>query len=461
MELGENLKKMLGVSEDTPAPTKFANTPLEKDGKPNAPPTYEWRSPALLQLTGAVADAAGDFVNEGLVSLGASTDVAAGAATVTNLVADPLNFIPTTKGIAAAGIVGEAVKMGVPDSVVNIAKALERAGKSAEEIWEKLKIYRGPVDNKWRAHLPDTNAAIKPEAMGQYRNGVGVQALGEKRLDEVLDHPELFKTFPFLKWTSVGHYPIPNQAMYFSGADRILVGPHTTKEELVATILHEAQHKVQHKHNLTRGTNPYEFVGGEEAFNTQLKSIQDMHHTTYKELRQKFPTFSPNKKKQPKAIEDDSLYYEYQVLEETMKAMNRQMDEAFTKYRNVGGEAEARMAEKMYMNNRLPTISEPGGWSKVEADLRNESTFPMDYYDVDDVSKLTHPPTGVKVNVNEGSVHQLALEAQKAAGWDSSWPFIPADLLNKDFVELLKRDPGLSDKEKEAIFKAARNLGVM
>ena len=394
MEMGESLKKMLGVSEDTPAPSTFANTPAGVQDTERS----SWQSPALLRMTGAVAEKVGDVAQDLALKAGATVETSSAIATGASMVGDPSNLLGVGgKGIAAAGIVGEAVKMGVPDSVINIAKALERAGKSAEEIWDKLKIYRGPVDNKWRSHLPDTGATMKDGVVGQYRTGVGVQSIGDKRLDEVLDHPALFKTFPFLKWTSVGHYPIPNQAMYFSGADRILIGPHTTKEELVTTLLHEAQHKVQHKHNLTRGTNPYEFLGGEESFNTQLKSIQDMHHTAYKDLREKFPTFSPNKKKQPKAIEEDSLYYEYQVLEETMKSMTRQLDEAFTSYRHVGGEAEARMAEKMYMNNRLPVLSEPGGWSKVEADARNTSTFPMDYYDVDDVSKLTPPPTGVKV----------------------------------------------------------------
>ncbi|HEX3122648.1 MAG TPA: hypothetical protein VHQ21_05045, partial [Rhodanobacteraceae bacterium] len=58
-------------------------------------------------------------------------------------------------------------------------------------------------------------------------------------------------------------------------------------------------------------------------------------------------------------------------------------------------------------------------------------------------------------------VHDLALEAQKAAGWDRGWPFIPADLLNADFRKLIREDPTLTAGEKEKIFSAGKNLGVV
>lgn len=67
--------------------------------------------------------------------------------------------------------------------------------------------------------------------------------------------------------------------------------------------------------------------------------------------------------------------------------------------------------------------------------------------------KLPKPKVGV--------VGQLALEAQKAAGWNPDWPFIPADLTNPDFRQLLRDDPSLPIETKQQIFEAGYKLGVV
>lgn len=61
----------------------------------------------------------------------------------------------------------------------------------------------------------------------------------------------------------------------------------------------------------------------------------------------------------------------------------------------------------------------------------------------------------------QGAVFQLALEAQKAAGWDSSWPFLPIDLSNADFRNLIENDPDLPPEVKRQIFEAGYKLGVV
>ncbi len=62
---------------------------------------------------------------------------------------------------------------------------------------------------------------------------------------------------------------------------------------------------------------------------------------------------------------------------------------------------------------------------------------------------------------NADTVRELALEEQRKAGWNSAWPFIPADLGNNDFRDLIRKDPAISAEEKEAIFAAGKNLGVI
>lgn len=59
------------------------------------------------------------------------------------------------------------------------------------------------------------------------------------------------------------------------------------------------------------------------------------------------------------------------------------------------------------------------------------------------------------------SVKDLALQEQKAAGWNPDWPFVPADLGNADFRALIASDEGISQQEKDQIFAAGRRLGVV
>jgi hypothetical protein len=55
----------------------------------------------------------------------------------------------------------------------------------------------------------------------------------------------------------------------------------------------------------------------------------------------------------------------------------------------------------------------------------------------------------------------LALAAQRQAGWKDSWPFVPVDLGNADFLECLARDPNLPPEELELILRAGAALGVV
>ena len=58
-------------------------------------------------------------------------------------------------------------------------------------------------------------------------------------------------------------------------------------------------------------------------------------------------------------------------------------------------------------------------------------------------------------------VNQLAREEQKRAGWNENWPFIPADLGNADFRQLIADDTSISEEEKKQIFDAGKKLGVI
>ncbi len=60
-----------------------------------------------------------------------------------------------------------------------------------------------------------------------------------------------------------------------------------------------------------------------------------------------------------------------------------------------------------------------------------------------------------------GIVGELALAAQRQAGWKESWPFVPVDLGNADFLECLALDPDLPPEELQLILRAGAALGVV
>lgn len=102
MEMGENLKKMLGVSEDTPAPSTFANTPAGVQDTERS----SWQSPALLRMTGAVAEKVGDVAQDLALKAGATVETSSAIATGASMVGDPSNLLGVGgKGIAAVGAI--------------------------------------------------------------------------------------------------------------------------------------------------------------------------------------------------------------------------------------------------------------------------------------------------------------------------------------------------------------------
>lgn len=125
MEMGENLKKMLGVSENTPAPSTFANTPTGVQDTERS----SWQSPALLRMTGAVAEKIGDAVQDVALKAGVGVTASSVLATGTELVADPANLMgPLGKGAAlgAAFTKGQTIWRGVQKGTEDLAYLFPR-----------------------------------------------------------------------------------------------------------------------------------------------------------------------------------------------------------------------------------------------------------------------------------------------------------------------------------------------
>jgi hypothetical protein len=137
-----------------------------------------------------------------------------------------------------------------------VAKVMDSTGDNAWDIWNRTGWYKGP-EGKWRYEVPDTDA--------KFVGGVTWEDFPEDRpmmLDDVLDHPTLFKTIPSLRDIEVirssnlpaghGSYDSANDVIRI-GADEVF-GP-TAELGAFHTLLHEVQHAIQEREGFAKGGN--------------------------------------------------------------------------------------------------------------------------------------------------------------------------------------------------------------
>jgi hypothetical protein len=135
-----------------------------------------------------------------------------------------------------------------------IAKIMDSTGDNAWDIWNRTGWYKGP-EGKWRYEVPDTDA--------KFVGDVAWEDFPEDRpmmLDDVLDHPTLFKTIPSLRDIEVirsSNLPA-GHGSYDSTNDVIRIGADETLDPLSGafhTLLHEVQHAVQEREGFAKGGN--------------------------------------------------------------------------------------------------------------------------------------------------------------------------------------------------------------
>jgi len=162
-----------------------------------------------------------------------------------------LDWLPAGKQLAILG--GVAAKT-FPWAKLKIAEAMEKAGKSIDEIWRATGLERG-ADNFWRFEIPDRGYRVKPNVGVLDNEGFRVAPLYEQQV-----HPGMQAAYPDL-----------------AGAQsRIRIDPHgpglgifeprrisveVPIRSLVKSIsTHELQHMIGHLEGHARGGNPLEFL---------------------------------------------------------------------------------------------------------------------------------------------------------------------------------------------------------
>ena len=160
------------------------------------------------------------------------------------------------------------------------AKVMADAGTDARQVWSETGTWKGP-DGMWRQEVSDERAGV--------RLGQQLDALGLDKLGSVIDHRELYKSYPDLKnintrfnqTAGAGSFYAPREyAQYLEMPQSTGLGAKATPKQANSVAIHEMQHAVQQKEGWAKGgsTESFGSIPFTEAKNAGLigKNLSDV-----------------------------------------------------------------------------------------------------------------------------------------------------------------------------------------
>lgn len=211
------------------------------------------------------------------------------------------------------------------------------AGQQATGYKNAPGKFSAVFDKKPRFEIDDSKAKLN--TLGLYQ-----AARGEiTTLDKVIDHPELFKQYPYLKYMEVNiskdNYMSGNQLASFDGnyinLNHSFLSKNNTKDAK-QTLLHEIQHAIQSKEGFARGGSPTLLGTPRQGKAEEILKELDKIYTKYpQKFGQSYDDWQVNT---PQNIVTRKRY-----LEDIAKELRDEAaDETFTNYKRLGGELESR-----------------------------------------------------------------------------------------------------------------------
>lgn len=241
------------------------------------------------------------------------------------------------------------------------AQFMEDQGATAKEVLEKTGWFRG-AEGKWRFEIPDEAAKVKSTESATYGS-----------LASHLEHPELYKAYPQLAKIDTMLGKGAKQGVFRQGGREYEPTPSIraqgiTPEEQRSTLLHEAQHAIQHIEGFAPG-------GASSTYANQLPFAETLGGLGKVLEKYKIPTEDLLQYEGPQGVLD-AVWMKMlnkgataeelaQIGEQKAKVMGMDRLHAWKKYRNIPGEREARTVE-----NR----------SRMTAEQRR-AVSPMESYD--------------------------------------------------------------------------------
>lgn len=245
-------------------------------------------------------------------------------------VAETAGSMISVGGASKAMIVGAArmEKLGKAD----LQKATEFLNKHPEvnpgSVFNATGVYRGQ-EGGMRSVLSDKGAKITPQAQDAINFSRNSGTTQIQKLDQVLDHPELFAAYPELRSFDVVAADIPKKSGSFRGPAGAGDSPtikisrnDTNPEDLLSVVLHETQHGIQSIEKWARGGAPKDFLPKDiektaKAVQTAVSGARQSSDTSVQKAAERFK-----------------------------ERFNNKIRDAHTKYENIPGEQEARFTQE-------------------------------------------------------------------------------------------------------------------
>lgn len=228
---------------------------------------------------------------------------------------DPRNWLKPRKGPLMAGIFVGSKSKTWNSNAAAAAVQMETKGVSPEKIWDATGTWRGP-DGNWRQEIVDKDLKFKRNFSDyELSKKTNYNYLPAESFDQALSAPELTAAYPQVKTLGVETRKRPDwmpasvnngefRQTIFGKPDNV-VSYATTEPSALDTMAHEFQHAVQKYEDFAPGGTPKQF---------------------YREIEGALKETNPQKWAALSSSERGNL----------IEA------EAFKRYRNLMGEAEAR-----------------------------------------------------------------------------------------------------------------------
>lgn len=152
--------------------------------------------------------------------------------------------------LSAVRVANKSKNVDEARALLEHSATLESVGVPKDRIFDNVSKTYIDFDGIPKIPLSDSKAVIlnRPSVLGT-------------DLDDVLDHPELFRYYPELKNIKVISNPDiqKNEARFNSSKWTIQVSPKSSEQEILSTVLHEVQHGIQSLSGFSRGGTSEQF----------------------------------------------------------------------------------------------------------------------------------------------------------------------------------------------------------
>lgn len=307
--------------------------------------------------------------------------------------------------ISPGGAVGAAKAIIAPAAIINPAKAsaavaASTKGMRGEDLWNNFGVYADPATGQLKAVLPDTDAKLNPAAFEPLKHGymsdyspnanpsrvtsLAGGVFNKFELKDVLDHPELYNIADLAgvdQTTVRSLFLNPGILGSFDPTDNIIrLADNRDPNEILSTLLHEVQHRVQAGAGTQGGGNTSMFFADsakfkeaktkaselsvllEKEFDTAFKDTPGLEGTewpasrigTLKQQAEK-GLESAEKKLAQIPVKTLKAYNQVVEAEDAYKALDTANNLAYKNYTRILGEAEARLVETQRRLNDYTT----------------------------------------------------------------------------------------------------------